>query len=85
MIEKVGGSLPSIYLSNYSQTAGREKEEILFLTSKMPEEMREKALSELKAIFALSKAEEVTYQAVMMLLNSLNQNAAGGSSISVYA
>ncbi len=85
LIGKVGSSLPSIYLPNYSQTAGRQREEILSLISKMPEEMREKALSELKALFALSKAEEVTYQAIMTLLNSLNQNAAGGSSISVYA
>ena len=85
LIGKVGSSLPFIYLSNYSQTAGRQREEILSLISKMPEEMREKALSELKALFALSKAERITHQAIMTLLNPLNQNAAGGSSISVYA
>ncbi len=85
MIGKVGSSLPSVYPPNYSQTTGRQKEEILSLISKMPEDMREKALSELKTLFALSKAEEVTYQAIMTLLNSLPQNRDGGSSISVYA
>ncbi len=85
MIGKVGSSLPSVYLPNYSQTTGRQREEILSLISKMPEDMREKALSELKTLFALSKAEEVTYQAIMTLLNSLPQNGEGESSISVYA
>lgn len=84
MIGKIGNSLPYLDFANYSPSVNSQRKELLSLISKMPEEMRKKALTEIKALFALSKAQEVTYQTIMTLLNSLNQNAEG-SSISIYA
>jgi len=83
LIGRINSSLPYLTFPSYSPTVNSQREELASLISKLPEEMREEALTEIRALYALSKAQEVTYQATMTLLSSLNQDT--GSSISVYA
>jgi len=72
-------------LNSLKKLTEDQMEQIISLLGKMPEEMRKRALSEIRSLFALSKAQEVTYQTIIMLINSLNQSAGGESSISIYA
>ncbi len=94
MIGKVGNYGYSLFYPNF-QSSGQlnflkrlpedQMKQVISLLGKMPEEMRKRALSEIRGLFAMSKAQEVMYQTIMTLINSLNQNVGGGSSISVYA
>ncbi len=81
MVGKIGSS--PLY-TNYA-TLLSQKNDLTSLVGKMPEGTKEEAISEIRELFALSKAQEVTYQMVTILLDSLKQNGESGGSINIYA